>query len=185
MNRIPAGAYEDYLALGTERSYQVLANRYGVSKTAIVKRAKKEHWQSRLADIQRQAEERAAEKAVDEMGAVRERHLKEARFLQARALQALKELPPEKGIRAATALGVAWRHELLLLGGVTAGQAASEQGNTGGGGMGHVDARAELMRLVERQRAAAERAARASEESAEGKGCRPKLVVVRGSAGTG
>jgi ATPase subunit of ABC transporter with duplicated ATPase domains len=125
--RIPAGAYEDYLALGTERSYQALANRYGVSKTAVVKRAKKERWQDRLADLERQARERAEEKAVDEMEAVRERHLKEARFLQARALQALKDLPPEKGIRAASALNVAWKHELLLLGEPTERQANVEE----------------------------------------------------------
>jgi ATPase subunit of ABC transporter with duplicated ATPase domains len=127
MARIPAGAYEDYLALGTERSYQALAARYGVSKTAVVKRAKKERWQDRLADLERQARERAEEKAVDEMDAVRERHLKEARFLQARALQALKDLPPEKGIRAASALSVAWKHELLLLGEPTERQANVEE----------------------------------------------------------
>ena len=127
MARIPAGAYEDYLALGTERSYQALAKRYGVSKTAIVKRAAKERWQERLAELERQARERAEEKAVDEMGAVRERHLKEARFLQARALQALKDLSPEKGIRAAAALSIAWKHELLLLGEPTERQANVEE----------------------------------------------------------
>ena len=111
-----AGAYEDYLAMGAERSYQVLADRYGVSKTAIVKRAKKEQWQDRIADLEQQARERAEEKAVDELEAVRQRHLKEARFLQARALQALKALPPERGIRAAAALSIAWKHELLILG---------------------------------------------------------------------
>ena len=127
MARIPAGAYEDYLALGTERSYQALADRYGVSKTSIVNRARKERWQERLAELERQAQERAEEKAVDEMQAVRERHLKEARFLQARALQALKDLPPEKGIRAAPALAIAWKHELLLLGEPTERQASVEE----------------------------------------------------------
>ena len=127
MTRIPAEAYSVYLALGTERSYQALAERYGVSKTAIVKRAKKERWQQRLSDLDRQARERAEEKAVDEMGAVRERHLKEARFLQSRALTALKNLPPEKGIRAAAALNIAWKHELLLLGEPTERQASVEE----------------------------------------------------------
>ena len=127
MARIPAGAYEDYLALGTQRSYRALAERYGVSKTAINKRAQKEDWQERLAELERQARERAEEKAVDEMGAVRERHLKEARFLQARALQALKDLSPEKGIRAAAALNIAWKHELLLLGEPTERQANVEE----------------------------------------------------------
>ena len=61
------------------------------------------------------------------MQEVRERHLREARFLQARALQALKDLPPEKGIRAASALNVAWKHELLLLGEPTERQASIEE----------------------------------------------------------
>ncbi len=128
MARIPAGAYEVYLELGTQRSYQALADRYCVSKTAIVKRAKKERWQERLAELERQARERAEEKAVDEMGAVHERHLKEARFLQARALQALRDLPPEKGLRAASMLNVAWKHELLLLGAATGRQVNEHRG---------------------------------------------------------
>lgn len=123
MARIPNHAYEDYLELGTERSYQALADRYGVSKTAVVNRARKERWQERLAELERQARERAEEKAVDEMEKVRQRHLKEARFLQSRALQALKDQPPEKGIRAAGALNIAWKHELLLLGEPTERQA--------------------------------------------------------------
>jgi len=48
VRRIPPDAYEQYLEMGTDRSYQVLADRYGVSKTAIVKRAKKEGWQERI-----------------------------------------------------------------------------------------------------------------------------------------
>ncbi len=126
MARIPAGAYEDYLALGTERSYQALADRYGVSKTAIFKRAQKEHWQERVAELVRQASERAEQKAVDKMEAVRERHLAEVRVLQAHALQALRDLPPEKGFRAASVLAIAWRHELRLLG-VPDGQQATAQ----------------------------------------------------------
>ena len=114
--RIPAEAYEDYLAMGVQRSYRALADRYGVSKVAIYKKAKKEGWQSRLANLERQARERAEEKAIDEMEMIRERQLKEVRFLRARLLQVLRDLPPEMGIRAAAALNIAWKHELLLLG---------------------------------------------------------------------
>jgi hypothetical protein len=102
--------------MGAERSYRVLADRYGVSKTAIVKRAKKEQWQDRIAKLEREARKRAEEKAIDELEAVRQRQLKESRFLQARAIQVLKDQPPEQGIRAATALNIAWKHEMFLLG---------------------------------------------------------------------
>jgi hypothetical protein len=127
VHRIPPGAYEDYLAMGTERSYQVLADRYGVSKTAIVKKAKKERWQDRIAEVERKARELAEEKAVDELEAVRQRQLKESRFLLARSLQVLKDQPPERGIRAASAINVAWKHELLLLGEPTERQANVEE----------------------------------------------------------
>ena len=127
VRRIPSDAYEDYLDMGTERSYQALADRYGVSKTAIVKRAKKERWQERIAEIERQARERAEEKAVDELEAVHKRQLQGTRFLQACGLRVLKELPPERAIRAASALNIAWKHELLLLGEPTERQANVEE----------------------------------------------------------
>jgi hypothetical protein len=127
MHRIPPSAYEDYLAMGTERSYQALADRYGVSKTAIVKKAKKERWQDRIAEVERKARELAEEKAIDELEAVRQRQLKESRFLLARSLQVLKDQPPERGIRAASAINVAWKHELLLLGEPTERQANVEE----------------------------------------------------------
>jgi hypothetical protein len=127
VHRIPPSAYEDYLAMGTERSYQALADRYGVSKTAIVKKAKKERWQDRIAEVERKARELAEEKAVDELEAVRQRQLKESRFLLARSLQVLKDQPPERGIRAASAINVAWKHELLLLGEPTERQANVEE----------------------------------------------------------
>ena len=127
MARIPPGAYEAYLEQGAERSYQALADRYGVSKTAIVKKAKKERWQERIAELERKARERAEEKAVDELEAVRQRQLKESRFLLARSLQVLKTQPPERGIRAAAAINIAWKHELLLLGEPTERQANVEE----------------------------------------------------------
>lgn len=127
MSRIPSSAYEDYLALGANRSYQVLADRLGVSKTAITNKAKREKWQERIAALEEEGRRKAEAKALDEIEKVRERHLKEARFLQARALQALRDLPPEKGVRAANALATAWRHELLILGEPTERQASVEE----------------------------------------------------------
>ncbi|HKX45969.1 MAG TPA: hypothetical protein VJP77_04655 [Planctomycetota bacterium] len=127
MARVPAHAFDDYVALGPDRSYRELARRYSCSKTAISKKAMAEDWQGKLAELESKARVKFEEKAVDQLEAVRERHLKEARFLQSRALQALRDLPPEKGIRAAAALGVAWRHELLLLGEPTERQANVEE----------------------------------------------------------
>lgn len=125
--KIPDDAYEDYLALGTERSYQALAERYGVSKTAIVQRAKREGWQERIENLQRESQKRAESQVLDEMDKIRERQLAEARFLQHRALKALQDADPSKCGQLANALNIAWKHELLLLGEPTDRQATVEE----------------------------------------------------------
>ena len=118
--KLPADAFEHYLSLGVDRSYRAVAEHFGVTKVTVVNRAKQEHWQDRLREIERQSREHAEKQAVDEMDVVRARQLKESRVLQARAIQALKDLPPEKGLKvAAAALQIGWKQELLLLGEAT------------------------------------------------------------------
>ncbi len=51
-----------------------------------------------------------------ELEAVKARQLKASRFIQARALAAIKSQPAEKGLRSVSALILAWKHELYLLG---------------------------------------------------------------------
>ena len=116
MARIPSNAFELYVAAGPDRSYAALAERLGVSKTAVTRRAKSEGWQQRLDQIERKAQARVEARAVDEMEAVKLRQLQTVRLLQSRALQCLKDQPPEVGIRAASAISIALKHELLLLG---------------------------------------------------------------------
>lgn len=127
MNRLPPEAFETYAAMGPDRSYQAVATRFGVSKTAVNRRAKLEGWQERLEALEQRARQESEERIVDELKAVKERQLQGARYLQARALEALKGLPPERGIRAANALATAWKHELLLLGEPTERQANLEE----------------------------------------------------------
>ena len=79
VNRIPANAYDEYLAMGADRSYRALAEQYGVSKVAVYKRAKKDGWQQRIAELDAKAREQAEEEAVDEIQAIRDQQLKEAR----------------------------------------------------------------------------------------------------------
>ena len=127
MKRLPREAVDAYLTMGADRSYQAVADKFGVSKTSVVARAQKEDWQGRLQRLEAEAHEKAERKAVEDMQAVRARQLKAARFLQARALEALQSLPAEKGVRAAAALSIAWKHELLLLGEPTERQANVEE----------------------------------------------------------
>ena len=127
MNRLPDDAYAVYAAMGPNRSYQAVADRYGVSKGAVGKRAKKENWPAKVAELEKQAAQESEAKAVEEMKAVKARQLQAARYLQARAVEVLKSQPAERGLRAANALQIGWKHELLLLGEPTERQANIEE----------------------------------------------------------
>ena len=116
MNRLPPEAFSYYVELGPDRSYEAVAQKYGVSKATVVRHAERDRWQERLREAERAAREAANKKAVDTLQEVKDRQLQEARILERRALEALKTLPPEKATKAATMLQIAWRHELLLLG---------------------------------------------------------------------
>jgi len=115
--KIPDDAFETYVAMGPGRSYQALADKIGADKRSITRLAVKEKWVERLAKIQKDARAATDRKLATDMQAMRERQLMEARALRGTALKAMKELPPERALKAvASALAVAWKQELLLLG---------------------------------------------------------------------
>ena len=57
--KIPVEAFEFYVAIGPARNYQTVADKYGVSKRSVVKRATAESWQARLAEIEAKARQAA------------------------------------------------------------------------------------------------------------------------------
>jgi hypothetical protein len=116
MKKLPPDAFDLYFSLGPGRSYQAVAERYGVTKRAVTNLAKREDWQGRLARIEAEARERADQKKVDAREAMNERHLQSARFLQGKALAALREMPLDKPLAAVKALDVGIRQERLILG---------------------------------------------------------------------
>ena len=110
IRKIPPEAFHYYAEMGVDRSYQAVADHYGASKVAVTKRAKKENWQSRLRELEQQAREELNKKAVETLEAVRARQLKAARFVQSRAIEVLKNMPGEKGLKAVAALSIGWKH---------------------------------------------------------------------------
>lgn len=114
--RIPDDALDAYIALGTARSYQALADRYGCTKKSITKRALKERWQERIAEIESKARERSAQKAVETLEEMRTRHLKAFRALELKALEALRSMTLESPADVVRALEVAVRNERIALG---------------------------------------------------------------------
>jgi len=97
--RLPLEAFEHYFAQGVDRSYLAVADHFGVAKITVTRRAKAENWQGRIRDLEAKSREKSDEKIVELMEVVRDRHLKAARMLQAKALKALSELPPERAAR--------------------------------------------------------------------------------------
>ena len=54
MNRkLPPDTFAYYLDLGVGRSYQAVADNFGVTKQAVVKLAAREKWQERLQQIEK------------------------------------------------------------------------------------------------------------------------------------
>ena len=92
-SKLPFDAFDHYLSLGPSRSYQAVAEKYGVSKRAVVDLAKKEQWQTQVAEIEAKARENTNQKAVETLEEMAERHLKVCRVIQHKALEALKAVP--------------------------------------------------------------------------------------------
>ncbi len=88
--RIPNDAFEYYVALGADRSYQRVADHFGVSKRGIINAAERENWVERLEKIERAVRERTDVRLAETMEETRERHLRMIRGIQGRALRALK-----------------------------------------------------------------------------------------------
>lgn len=114
--KIPANAFELYFALGPSRSYQALADRLGVSKQAVVKRALRERWQARVDELEERARAESSERVVEEIKEMNERHLKVLRVIQTKALETLKDKALRTGIDAVRALDMAIRQERVIRG---------------------------------------------------------------------
>ena len=115
-HKVPPDAFDYYVSLGPGRSYQATAKRYGVSKTAIVKCAKRDQWVERLEAIQSEARDQSERKLSESFADMHERHLKMLRAMSARALTALRDYPIEGGMDAIRAADMVIKLERLIAG---------------------------------------------------------------------
>ena len=114
--RIGNDAFEFYVSLGPSRSYQAVADRYGVGKRAVTKRAAREEWTERLANIEREARERSDKRLVDTIDDMRGRHLTTLKAIHSRALTALKQYPLNSAAEAMRAAQMVIKLERLIVG---------------------------------------------------------------------
>lgn len=115
MPRLSENAFDYYLGLGNARSYQAVANHFGVCKQTVTNHAKKQRWQQRIAEAT-QAARNEAEAAFKRDEVDRKRHhLKVSRELIAKAADVLRVLPMT-AMESVQTIDMAMRCERLLLG---------------------------------------------------------------------
>ena len=114
--KIPPDALAFYLGLGPGRSYQAVAERYSVSKRAVAFCAEREHWQKRIREEDQKLREKAEKQAAENNKTVREGQLKVLRFIQGKAIEALKAMSIDSAVDAAKLYALAIDKERQLLG---------------------------------------------------------------------
>jgi hypothetical protein len=114
--KVPSNAFEFYFSLGPSRSYQAVADRYGVTKQAITKVAARERWPERLAELEDQARQRSTEKAMETLDEMNERHLKILRAVQSKAIEGLRSMPVATARDILRALELVMRQERVIRG---------------------------------------------------------------------
>ena len=116
-SRIPADAFERYVAMGLEqRSYQALADALGVSKCAIVKCAKREGWTERLNKIEADARDISDRKLTETIAAMHERHANTLKLIHVKAVEALRDIPFDSTADAVKACEMVIRSERVMAG---------------------------------------------------------------------
>jgi hypothetical protein len=115
-SKIPPDAFDFYAAQGEHRSYQATAEKFGVSKTAITKCAKREGWGERLAKIEADARAISDRKLTESLAEMQERHLKIVKAMSARVLSGLRDYPIMDGMDAIRAADMVIKLERLLAG---------------------------------------------------------------------
>lgn len=109
-------AFSLYIALGVNRSYELVGRHFGVSKRTIVAVARRESWSRRLAEIDVAARKIADQEFGETLAETRERHLRLVRAMSMRAARAIQKHELESawdGIRAAE---IAVKLERVILG---------------------------------------------------------------------
>ena len=115
-NKLPKDAFEFYVGLSPDRSYQAVADHFAVTKRAVTNRARKEQWQQRVAEIEAKARQGAEQRLVETLEEMNSRHVKSLRIVQARAIEALRSMPLQTAMEAVRALDVGIRQERLIRG---------------------------------------------------------------------
>lgn len=114
--KLPDEAADYYVALGPTRTQIAVAQHFKVAKRTVAYRAKKEGWLLRAVEADQKARQAVVQRSQDTLEEMQIRHVKTARFLQMRAIEALRSLPIRTESAAVRALDMSIRHERLARG---------------------------------------------------------------------
>jgi hypothetical protein len=92
MRRLPPEAFAYYVSLGVGRSYQAVADHFGVTKTAVVNLAVRENWAEKLIQVEKRVGDAAAKKAEESIEQMNDRHLRSLKAVQGKAVGCNKTL---------------------------------------------------------------------------------------------
>lgn len=115
-NRIPSDAFEFYVGQGPDRSYQKVADHFGVSKRAVTKLGGRDRWQDKISELERKSRVSAEKKVLESLEAMNLRHLRSLKVVQGKALEAMRSMPLGTAMEAVRALDMAIRQERLVRG---------------------------------------------------------------------
>jgi hypothetical protein len=124
-SKLPLDSFAYYASLGPDRSYAAVAAYFKVAKKTVVRRAKAEEWRAKIADIEREAQERTQKRLVLDLAEMNERHLKVLRVVLNKALETLRATPLRTGADAVRAIDLCVRHERVIMGDPTEQQTKS------------------------------------------------------------
>jgi len=114
--KLTSTAFEAYVALGEGRTYLALARQFNVTKRCVTKRAAQEGWADRLAKVEENAKAISDRRMSEDLADMHERHLKMVKFMGARVLAGLRDLPIKEGMDAIRAGDIVIKLERLLQG---------------------------------------------------------------------
>ncbi len=117
MNRkLPDEAFEFYVNLGPDRSYEKVAEEYGISKRGVTKAAGRDNWVGRLAKIEAEARQATDKKLGESIEEMNERHLKVVKAVLGKGLETLKSLPLANAMDAVRTIDMALKQERVIRG---------------------------------------------------------------------
>jgi len=111
--KLPPDAYSYYLSLGTKRSYQAVADHFEVSKQTVTKRAVRENWQDRIAELERDSHARAEKKYSDTLDEMNDRHIKMYTAVLGKAIETLRAMPITTAWQAIRAIDMFTKNERM------------------------------------------------------------------------